>query len=100
MVLWVSILVEKYGSVSGMTKAIIAASKPLESAEDKAIARCQDAVCLVQERGDGLLVLEKVALIEFFGSHNKEANMYIALNDNQLRREVIKQWIQVESHGL
>lgn len=87
-------LVELHGSVSGMTKAIIAASKPPESAEDKAVARCQDAVRLVQERDDGLSISEKAALIVFFGNHNMEADMYIALKDDQLRREVIKQWIK------
>ena len=87
-------LVELHGSVSGMTKAIIAASKPPESAEDKAVARCQDAVRLVQERDDGLSILEKAALVVFFGSHSKEVDMYIALKDDQLRQEVIKQWIQ------
>ena len=69
-------LVELHGSVSGMTKAIIAALKPHESTEDKAIARCQDAVHLVQERDDGLSISEKAALVVFFGSHSKEADMY------------------------
>ena len=87
-------LVELHGSVSGMTKAIIAASKPPKIAEDKAVARCQDVVHLVQERDDGLSISEKAALVVFFGSHSKEADMYIALKDDQLRREVIKQWIQ------
>jgi hypothetical protein len=87
-------LVELHGSVTGMTKAIIAASKPPESTEDKAVARCQEAVRLVQERDDGLSILEKASLIVFFGKHNTEADMYIALEDAQLRQEVIKHWIQ------
>jgi hypothetical protein len=89
-------LVELHGSVDGMTKAILAAAKPPASVEDKAVVRCQEAVRLVQERDDGLSLIEKANLIVFFGSHITEADMYIALQDSQLRREVIKHWIQVQ----
>lgn len=93
-------LVELHGSVDGMTQAILAAAQPptwATSATDKAIVRCQDAVRLVQERDDGLSILEKAALIIFFGTHATEADMYIALNDDQLRQEVIKQWIKSQA---
>jgi hypothetical protein len=86
-------LVELHGSIKDMTQAILVASKPPESADDKGMARCQEAVRLVQERDDGLSVMEKAALIVFFGDHHKEVDMYIALKDDQLRQAVIRQWI-------
>jgi hypothetical protein len=76
-----------------MTQAIVDASKPPETVEDKASVRCQDAVCLVQERDDGLSLMEKAALIVFFGNHSTEADMYIALDDAELRPVVVRQWI-------
>ena len=87
-------LIELHGSVDRMTKAIIAASKPPESAEDKAITQCLDAVRLVQECDDGFSLQEKAALIVFFGSHTKKADMYLTLDDPELRRAVIKTWIE------
>lgn len=87
-------LIELHGSVDRMTKAIIAASKPPKSAEDKAITQCLDAVCLVQECDDGFSLQEKAALIVFFGSHTKKADMYLTLDDPELRRAVIKTWIE------
>jgi hypothetical protein len=86
-------LVELHGSIKDMTQAILVASKPPESTDDKAMTRCQEAVRLVQERDDGLSVMEKASLIVFFGDHNKEVDIYIALKDDQLRQAVIKQWI-------
>lgn len=86
-------LVELHGSIKDMTQAILVASKPPESADDKAVARCQEAVRLVQECDDGLSVMEKAALIVFFGDHHKEVDMYIALQEKELRQAVIKQWV-------
>ena len=67
-----------------MTQAIMVASKPPSSMEDKAAVQCQDAVQLLQECDDGLSVMEKATLVVFFGSHVKEADMYIALEDGEL----------------
>ena len=67
-----------------MTQAILVTSKPPETVEDKAAVQCQEAIHLVQEHNDGLSVMEKAALIVFFGSHNKEADMYIALKEDKL----------------
>lgn len=78
-----------------MTQAILHASKAPDTPEEKAVVRCQEAVRLVQERDDGLSVMEKAALIIFFGSHRAEVDMYLALKDDQLRQAVIRQWIQV-----
>ena len=39
---------------------------------------------LVQEHDDGLSLMEKAALIVFFGTHSTEADQYIALDDAQL----------------
>lgn len=86
-------LVELHGSIKDMTQAILIAAKPPESADDKSIAQCQEAMDLLRERDDGLTITEKAALLVFFGKHNKELDMYIALKDDQLQREVIKQWI-------
>ena len=86
-------LVELHGSIKDMTQAILVASKPPESTDDKAMTRCQEAMRLVQECDDGLSVMEQAQLIVFFGDHNKEVEMCIALEDDQLRREVNKQWI-------
>ena len=36
---------------------------------------------LIQECNDGLSVIEKAALIVFFGSHHMEVDMYIALQE-------------------
>ena len=77
-------IVELHGSIKDMTQAILIASKPPKSAEDKAAVQCQEAVCLVQERDDGLSVMEKAALIVFFGNHDKEVDMYIALKEDEL----------------
>jgi len=86
-------IVELHGSIQHMTQAIVDASKPPETVGDKASVRCQDAVRLVQERDDGLSLMEKAALIVFFGTHSTEADQYIALNDAQLRLVVVRQWI-------
>jgi hypothetical protein len=86
-------LIKLHGSIKDMTQAILVASKPPESMDDRATTRCQKAVRLVQERDDGLSLMEKAQLIVFFGDHNKEVDIYIALEDDQLRQAVIKQWI-------
>ena len=86
-------IVELHGSIKDMTQAIMVASKPPESAEDRAAVRCQEAVRLVQERKDGLLVKQMADLIVFFSSHSKEVDMYIALEETELRQAVIRQWI-------
>src|ERR1700678_3604350 len=86
-------IVELHGSIQHMTQAIVDASKPPETVGDKASVRCQDAVRLVQERDDGLSLMEKAALIVFFGTHSTEADQYIALDDAQLRLVVVRQWI-------
>src|SRR5271168_2064505 len=86
-------IVELHGSIQHMTQAIVDASKPPETVGDKASVRCQDAVRLVQERDDGLSLMEKATLIVFFGTHSTEADQYIALNDAQLRLVVVRQWI-------
>lgn len=86
-------IVELHGSIKDMTQAILVASKPPESVNDKAVVRCQEAVRLVQERDDGLSLMEKASLIVFFGSHDKEADMYIALKEDELRQAVVRQWI-------
>ena len=86
-------LVELHGSIKDMTQAILVASTPPESTGEKAMTRCHEAVRLVQERDDGLSVMEKARLIVFFGNHNSEADIYTTLEDDQLRRAVIKQWI-------
>ena len=86
-------LVELHGSVSGMTQAIIDASKLPESTEDKAVARFQQAVRLVQQRDDGLSISEKASLIVYFGNHTMDADIYINLTDDQIWREVVKKWI-------
>ena len=83
-------IVELHGSIKEMTQAILVASKPPESL---ASSRCQEAVRLVQERNDGLSVMEQATLIVFFGSHEKEADMYIALEEDELRRAVVRQWL-------
>ena len=57
------------------------ASKPPESL---VLVQCQEAVRLVQECDDGLSVMEKAKLIVFFGNHDKEVDMYIALEENEL----------------
>src|ERR1700678_11332 len=87
-------IVELHGSIQHMTQAIVDASKPPETVGDKASIRCQDAVRLVQERDDGLSLMEKAALIVFFGTHSTEADQYIALDDAQLRLVVVRQWIR------
>ena len=76
-----------------MTQAILVASKPPESVEDKVAVRCQEAIRLVQERDDGLSVMEKAALVVFFGSHDKEVDMYIALKEDEVQQAVVRQWI-------
>jgi hypothetical protein len=86
-------IVELHGSIKNMTQAIVDASKAPESFEDKAAVRTQEAVRLVQERNDGLSLTEKANLIVFFGNHVKEADMYLALNDDELRQAVVRQWI-------
>ena len=86
-------IVELHGSIKDMTQAIMDASKPPESIEDEAAVRCQEAVRLVQVRDDGLTITEKAALVVFFGTHNKEVDMYIALEEDELRQAVIRQWI-------
>ncbi|KAF8236759.1 hypothetical protein L208DRAFT_1375888 [Tricholoma matsutake] len=65
-------LVELHGSIKDMT---------------------QEVVHLVQECDDGLSVMEKAALIVFFGDHHKEVDMYIALQEKELQQAVIKQWV-------
>jgi hypothetical protein len=87
-------IVELHGSIKDMTQAIVDASKPPETIEDKAAVRTREVVQLVQLRDDGLSVMEKAALLVFFGTHSKEADMYIALEDGELRRAVINRWIQ------
>ena len=86
-------LVELHGSIQDMTQAILVASKPPESMGEKAMTQFHKAVCLVQESDDGLSVMEKARLIVFFGTHNREADIYTTLEDVQLRQVVIKQWI-------
>lgn len=86
-------IVELHSSIKDMTQAILVASKPPESIEDKSAVRSQEAVRLVQERDDGLSLDEKARLIVFFGGHDKEADMYIALKEVELRRAVVRQWI-------
>ena len=44
----------------------------------------QEAVWLVQERNNGLSIMEKADLIVFFGSHKKEADMYIVLDEGDI----------------
>jgi hypothetical protein len=85
-------IVELHGSIKDMTKAIMEASKP-PKVEDKAADRVQEAIRLMQERNDGLSLMEKTALVVFFGKHDKELDMYIALNDDELRQAVVRQWI-------
>jgi hypothetical protein len=87
-------IVELHGSIKDMTQAIVDASKPPETIEDKAAVRTWEVVQLVQLRDDGLRVMEKAALLVFFGTHSKEADMYIALEDGELRRAVINRWIR------
>ncbi|KAF8222296.1 hypothetical protein L208DRAFT_1381900 [Tricholoma matsutake] len=77
-------IVELHGSIKDMTQAILVASKPPESVGDKAAVHCQEAVHLVQAHNDGLSVMEKATLIIFFGDHDKEVDMYIALDDSEL----------------
>jgi len=86
-------IIELHGSIKDMTQAILVASKPPESVGEKAAVRCQEAVHLVQAHNDGLSVMEKAMLIIFFGDHDKEVDMYIALDDSELRQAVIRQWI-------
>jgi hypothetical protein len=76
-----------------MTQAILVASKPPESIGEKAAVHCQEAVHLVQARDDGLSVMETAVLIIFFGDHDKEVDMYIALDNSDLLQAVIRQWI-------
>ena len=47
----------------------------------------------MQEHDDGLSVMEKAELIVFFGNHDKEVDMYIALEKDELQQLAIKQWI-------
>jgi hypothetical protein len=53
----------------------------------------QEAVRLIQERDDGLSVRQKADLVVFFAKHENEANIYIGLEDDQLRQSVIEEWI-------
>ena len=84
-------IVELHRSIKDMTQAILVASKPPETVEDKAAVWCQEAVCPVQEHNDGLSIMEKATLIVFFGSHDKEADMYIALKEDELWQAVVRQ---------
>ena len=89
-------IVELHGSIKDMTQAIMVASKPPENMigdKSQAALRSQEAVRLVQERDDGLSIMEKAGLIVFFGSHEKEADMYIALDEGDIRQAVVRQWI-------
>ena len=85
-------IVELHGSIKDMTKAIMDASKP-PKIEDRAAERVQEAIRLMQERNDGLSLMEKTALVVFFGGHDKELDMYIALDDVELRQSVVREWI-------
>ena len=77
-----------------MTDAILtSASKPLETSDDRAAGQRQMVVHLVQERDDGLTVEDKAKLLMFFSSHPQDADMYIELNDETLRKLMIDQWI-------
>ena len=77
-----------------MTDAIVtSASKPLETAEDRAAGWRQKAVRLVQERDDGLSVDDKAKLLMFFSSHPQDADTYIELNDEALRQLMVDKWI-------
>lgn len=84
-------LIELHGSINNMTQAIRDVSK--ESTDDKALV--QRAMQLVDERDDGLSLSEKAALIVFFGSHHREVDMYLGLQNDELRQAVIRQWLQV-----
>ncbi|KAF8804214.1 hypothetical protein BYT27DRAFT_7243939 [Phlegmacium glaucopus] len=89
-------LVELHGSIQQMTQAILAVAKPPESTEDKASIQYQKAARLVQEYNDGLSVMEKAALIVFFGDHPREVDLYVSrLENDEIRREVIRQWMEV-----
>lgn len=86
-------IVELHGSIKDMTQAILVASKPPETVDDKAATRTQEVVHLIQECNNGLSLIQKGALIVFFGERQKEADMNIALKDDQLQQAVIRQWI-------
>ena len=86
-------IVELHGSIKDMTQVILVASKPPKSIGEKAAVHCQEAVHLVQARNDGLSVMEKATLIVFFWDHDKKVDMYIALDNSELRQVVIRQWI-------
>ena len=58
-----------------------------QSVEDKAASRCQEAVRFVQVR-TALCHGEGFSYRFFFGNHDKEVDMYIALEEDALRREV------------
>jgi hypothetical protein len=81
-------------SIDTMTDAIVtSASKPFETAEDWAAGQHQQAVRLVQEREDGLSTEQKGILLTYFSSHSQHADMYVELNDNDLRCLMIAKWI-------
>ncbi|KAF8811183.1 hypothetical protein BYT27DRAFT_7240373, partial [Phlegmacium glaucopus] len=75
-------LVELHGSIQQMTQAILAVAKPPESTEAKASIQHQEAARLVQEYNDGLSVMEKAALIVFFGDHPREVDLYVSRLEN------------------
>ena len=84
------------GSIDTMTSVIEStASKPIESitSEDRAVARRQSAVRLVQDREDGLSNEDKAKLLKLFFKHPNLGDVYIELTDNDLRRLMIQDWL-------
>ena len=85
-------------SVDSMTDAIItSANKPLETSQDRATGRRMQAVRLVQRRNDELNITQKASLISHFSSHPGDADTYLELEDEDLRRLIIAKWIGSES---
>ena len=80
-------IIKLHGSIKDMTQAIMVALKPPENMigdKSQAALWSQEAVWLVQERNNGLSIMEKADLIVFFGSHKKEADMYIVLDEGDI----------------
>ncbi len=71
------------GSINQLTDIF---EKSLEPSQDPSVNRKSRALKLVQERDDGLLLLDKVKLISIFDEHTSMIDTYLGLTDDELRR--------------